>query len=187
YFGGSMTDGFQNGSMDHDKSGNTIYASITTSTNNIATSGSHQDYNFILSTHLRHETGLMMKFNPSGELLWSTYYGGIGTTEFWDVKTDSNNNIIGVGTTFSETHIATPNSHQEFKGGGENDGFLVKFNSNGERIWSSYYGGVGQDKVTSVSTDNLNNIYIAGSTGSEQNMISSNAFDSEFINNRGAY
>jgi gliding motility-associated-like protein len=186
YFGGSNSDGSDYGSMDYDSNGHTVYACQTTS-DNIATSGSHQPYNFIFSTALRHNTGLLMKFDEKGELIWSTYYGGIGPTEFFDIKTDNENNIIAVGYTYANTNIATPNSHQEFKGGDENDGFIVKLNSNGERIWASYYGGIGQDVIKTVSTDNSNNIYIAGDTGSEENMISANAFDTDFTTNRGLY
>ncbi|MGE5943696.1 MAG: T9SS type B sorting domain-containing protein [Flavobacteriales bacterium] len=186
YFGGSYVDGSVYGSMDFDSNGDTVYATMTVS-DNIATTGSHQPFNFIFTSPLSHQTGLMMKFDPCGDLLWSTYYGGKGATEFYDVKIDSQNNIIGVGYTFSDTHIATSNSHQEFKGGAENDGFLVKFNSNGERIWSSYYGGIGQDVVASVSTDNLNNIFIAGSTGSDTNIVTPNAFDLQYEDSMSVY
>lgn len=187
YFGGYGTDSAHNNSMTGDSQGNTIHAGYTDSFDNIATVGSHQSENYILENNLYLITGIMMKFDPDGNLIWSTYYGGIGSTEFYSVGTDNENNIIGVGDTYSDTHIATPNSHQEFKGGDENDGFLVKFNSNGERIWSSYYGGIGQDVIRTVSTDNLNKIYIAGSTGSGNNMITANAFDSEFENNNSLY
>ena len=186
YFGGSNRDGSYYGSMDNDSNGHTVYATLTNS-DNIATSGSHQPFNFIFNTPLRHNTGLIMKFDENGELIWSTYYGGEGPTEFYDIKTDNQNNIIAAGYTFSNSNIATPNSHQEFKGGDENDGFLVKLNSDGERLWSTYYGGIGQDVIKTVSTDNSNNIYIAGDTGSEENMISANAFDNDFTNNSGLY
>ncbi|MCL5128921.1 T9SS type B sorting domain-containing protein [Algibacter sp. L4_22] len=186
YFGGTFTDTAQNKSITGDSQGNTIHAGYTTSSDNIATIGSHQSENYILDHWLHPATGVMMKFDPDGNLIWSTYYGGISTTEFYDIGTDKDDNIIGVGFTFSDTHISTSNSHQEFKGG-ENDGFLVKLNSNGERIWSSYYGGLGQDVITTVSTDNLNNIYIAGNTGSGDNMISENAFDKEYENNNSLY
>lgn len=185
YFGDYGSDTARNKSMTGDSQGNTIHAGFTNSFDNIATVGSHQYENYILSSI--QSAGFLMKFDNNGMLHWSTYYGGVLPTEFYNVITDKEDNIIGVGLTYSDLNIATPNSHQEFKGGDSNDGFLVKFNSNGERIWSSYYGGIGQDIITSVSTDNLNNIYIAGATGSGNNMISANAFDAEYENNNSNY
>jgi len=40
-------------------------------------------------------------------------------------------------------------------------------NNKGDRDWSTYYGGDNSDIALSVCTDNLNNIYIAGSTFSQ--------------------
>lgn len=186
YFGGNYADASHNKSVTGDSQGNTVHAGYTSSFDNIATIGSHQSEHYILEHWLHPATGIIMKFDPDGNLIWSTYYGGIGLTEFYDVNTDKEDNIIGVGFTSSDTHISTSNSHQELKGG-EFDGFLVKFNSNGERLWSSYYGGIGQDIITTVSTDNLNAIYIAGPTGSGDNMISADAFDPTYENNNNLY
>ena len=50
---------------------------------------------------------------------------------------------------------------------GENrDAFILKFNSDGERLWATYYGGNDSDEGNSICTDNLNNVYIIGETQS---------------------
>lgn len=185
YIGGDLFEGSPLSSMDYDSQGNTYYSGWTQS-DNIATSGSHQTNNFIFETPLTHQTGLIMKFNPSGELLWASYYGGMNPTEFYDLKTDSDNNVIGVGYTYSDTHIATPNAHQEDISG-ENDGFVVKFNTNGQRLWGSYFGGKGQDFLRSVSVDNENNIYVGGYTGSTSDILYGNSFDTQYGNLNDAY
>ena len=182
YFGGFWGNGSNLGNVDTDQDKNSVYVTSTTSWDNIATAGSHQTDNFILSTSLRHNTGLMMKFDQGGILLWATYYGGVGPTEFLDVKTDSENNILAGGYTYSETHIATQNSHQENLSN-EADGFLVKFNSNGVRLWSSYYGGLGADRLNTVSVDSSDNIYIAGSTISSNNIATVGAHDEQVDDN----
>ena len=82
--------------------------------------------------------------------------------------------------------IATSNSHQEAYNN-DLDGFLVKFNADGIRYWASYYGGAGQDYIHSISSDSFNNIYIAGSTGSKENIISAGAFDSEYGSQTSGY
>ncbi len=48
--------------------------------------------------------------------------------------------------------------------GGGYDAFLVKFNPAGVRQWATYYGGNGDDKVTSCTVDGSGNVYLAGDT-----------------------
>lgn len=178
YFGGDMAEGSYSSSMDYDSLGNTYYVGWTTS-DNMATVGSFQTYNFIAESHLNPQTGILAKFDPSGNLVWSSYYGGKGPTEFLGVKVDSHDNIIGVGYTFSDTHIATTNALQT-QIGGEHDGFVVKFDSEGRRAWGSYYGGVDQDVVKAVTVDKNDHIYLLGSTKSSDNILyGSNSFDTK--------
>jgi gliding motility-associated-like protein len=181
YFGGYFIDGGYLGHMDHDNDGNTIYATRTNSSDNIATAGSHQTINFITSSALLPNTGLLMKFNTDGGLVWATYYGGTGITEFLDIKTDGENNIIAGGITGSESYIATPNSHQEQKAN-LFDGFLVKFNADGVRLWATYYGGSNGDRISSVSVNSLNDIYIAGDTNSQDGIATANSYDEQLEN-----
>ena len=106
----------------------------------------------------------LAKFNGQGNLLWATYYGGSDFDAGRGVLTDQENNILLSGTTNSTSNIAS-DGFQETSGGNW-DAFLVKFTSNGERIWATYYGGSGQDeaKEGSLVIDDEGNIYMGGFT-----------------------
>lgn len=84
------------------------------------------------------------KFNSSGELLWATLFGGEKTDVLTGITTDKNNNVYIVGVTNSLTGISTTNAMQVERLG-EIDMFIAKFNTNGEIIWSTYYGNSEND------------------------------------------
>jgi hypothetical protein len=174
---------------------NNVYIAGGTDSNTgtgIATSGSHQ------SALAGASNAFLAKFNSAGVRQWSTYYGG--STEYATCcSPDTMGNIYMVGqtSTTAGVAVATPGSHQPFFGGGYDDGFLVKFDSNGVRQWGTYYGGLGPvlasvEYLGSCATDLAGNIYIAGysntnfsgaisTSGSHQPTISGNNPDAFLV------
>ena len=100
-------------------------------------------------------------------LEWGTYYGpDTSTSPFYAIVCDRSANIYGSGFTYAASEIATTGSFQEVFGG-DQDAYLVKFDSSGNRIWATYYGNIGIDIGYAVSIDTSgNNIYIGGTTSS---------------------
>ncbi|MBK9593153.1 MAG: SBBP repeat-containing protein [Crocinitomicaceae bacterium] len=83
--------------------------------------------------------------------------------------------IFSGGTTglASGTEIATSGSHQETAGGGGVAGsgaYLAKFDTSGTRIWATYYGGSSSETSRSCNFDNKGNIYLVGSTQSDDSL-----------------
>ena len=162
YYGGTGDDvGY---SMGLDPSGN-IYCSGLTSTGSgtvIATPGSHQ------STYGGGTDGFLVKFDPAGNRLWGTYYGGSGGDYGYSATVDGLGNVYLVGATTSSglnsNSIATPCAYQSTHAGGNTDAFLVKFTNSGARIWGTYYGSIYSDTGTNCTTDAAGNIYICGIT-----------------------
>ena len=64
-------------------------------------------------------------------------------------------------------------SHQPAFGGGSvvYDVFLAKFDVAGNRLWGTYYGGIGNDVGYSCTTDAIGNVYIAGGASSNSGSI----------------
>ncbi len=114
--------------------------------------------------------GFLAKFNPSGTRLWGTYCGDTGWNYVAGIACDIKNNVYCVGATTSYRNIATSNSHQPNNGGGVTgvlslqDGFLMKFNANGQQQWATYYGGNHLDDVMGVACDDRDGVYISGTT-----------------------
>lgn len=146
-----------------DASGNIYLAGKTDAptTTVIATPGSHQP------TFGGIEDAFLVKFNPSGVRQWATYYGGTGTDVGRGICVDANANIYlaGWSDNTQANVIGSPGSHQNIPGGNL-DGFVVKFNTNGIRQWGTQYGGSGIDQAYDVDVDLNSNVYITGKTAS---------------------
>lgn len=166
YIGGNgndYTNEFYDHSITTDNFGNTYIAGFTNGTSGISSNGFQNIYGGGAYD------AFLIKFDLNGNRIWSTYYGGSGDDKAFSVSTDSSGNIYLVGFTSSVSNIAA-GGFQNTYGGGSNDAFIVKFNSNGGRIWSSYYGGESDDPAWGVSTDNQGNIFITGTTNSNSNI-----------------
>ncbi len=98
---------------------------------------------------------------------WSTYYPGLQGN---NIKTDTKGNVYLSGYTSFANSSLPYLGHQMNYGGSWMDGFLVKFNSNGVRIWASYYGGPGHDDIASLDIDSMDNIFVVGTTYSNTNI-----------------
>lgn len=158
YYGGSDWDEAKNCTVD--ASGNVYMAGQTTSTSNIASSGGFQ------TTYGGGAyDAYVVKFDSSGSRIWSTYYGGSGNEDNSHVVVDKWNNVYLSGGTSSANSIATANAYQSSIGSYA-DAYLAKFNSNGVRIWGTYYGGDQGDGATGCAVDDSGNVYLAGATNS---------------------
>lgn len=126
------------------------------------------------------------EYNPAYALridppvrVWGTYYGDIGEDSGFSTTTDSSGNVFLGGWTSSTTTIATVGAHQTTLAGG-NDAFLVKFDNNGVRLWSTYYGGNNDETTWSCVTDDDGNIFLAGQTLSTTNIATPGAHQVTF-------
>ncbi len=89
--------------------------------------------------------------------------GDIGNS----ICTDNSGNLYVTGATDSSdfpTQTLTGAYNQTTLGGGDNDAFILKFNSSGARIWATYYGGSGDEYGNSICTDSSGNLYVTGRT-----------------------
>ncbi len=61
--------------------------------------------------------------------------------------------------------------------GGNSDGFILMFDPiYGQDIWASYFGGPGDDTLSSITIDADDNLYILGSTNSTTGVATTNAY-----------
>jgi len=164
YYGGEWSDLIYG--ISSDNNGNVIITGHADSKTDIATPGCHQPIHGD-SAHGR--DGFLAKFDPAGKRLWATYFGGNGQDYSMGVKTDASGNIFIAGWTYSRVGISTPGSYQPVNASGPDpsdfgDGFIARFDNNGNRIWATYYGGTSFDTFYDLDLDNNGNIYASGIT-----------------------
>ena len=172
YYGGEALDrGYD---VACDRSGNIIITGSTRSITGIATPGAYQ------ATHTNNsgEDLFIAKFDGTGGLVWSTYYGGSvanGVQVPSGIAADMHGNILITGNVISSYGFATPGSHQPLFGGGSSitptDAFVVKFDGSGGLAWATYYGGSGDEDGESVAVDEMGNVYLAGITTSQDSTV----------------
>ena len=181
YYGGTNNE--YGGFPATDRTGNVFLAGCTTSTNNIASTGSFQD------TLAGNADFFLVKFDAGGERIWGSYFGGPGEEEngFQQISIDKTGNIYMAGFTNSTTGIVTPGAHQTVYGGGAHDCFLAKFNTLGNRIWATYYGGSGDDNVGGVTTDKNGNVYLTGTTVSDTGISTPGSYQPNLFNSSDAF
>ncbi len=107
--------------------------------------------------------GFVTSISAAGKLVYSTYFGGSGTDEFFGIAVDSNGNAWVAGFTNSRD-FPLKNAAQPVYGGGSDDAVVVKLTSSGALAFSTYLGGNALDSAPGIAVDGSNNAYVAGST-----------------------
>ncbi len=109
------------------------------------------------------------KFDASGTLIFSTYLGGSNHDQARAIAVDSAGNSYITGLTSSEDF---PLSAQPYIAVGDpffEDLFITQLNANGQILYSSYFGGSGDDFGNDIAVDESSGqvaVYITGETWS---------------------
>ncbi|MGZ5242586.1 MAG: PKD domain-containing protein [Bacteroidia bacterium] len=177
FYGGSEED---NGyDIEIDANDNIYMSGETASTNNISSSNAHQ------TSKGKSRDAFLVKFNSSGTRQWGTYYGGDNTDYGNFICKDRKGHIYLVGNTWSKTNIATKNAFDTTYGG-INDGYLVKFNGSGKRLWGTYVGSIYNEVTNGATCDSFDNIYISGG-GNVDSLITPGSYKTVFTGINDAY
>ncbi|MFI5222132.1 MAG: PKD domain-containing protein, partial [Bacteroidia bacterium] len=114
-------------------------------------------------------------YGPSGNLQWTTYYGGSSTDVGYGIAIDASSNIFITGFTWSSSVIASSGAYQPTLARWQN-AFVAKFHSSGLRLWGTYFGGRGTDCGNAITLDWQGNVLITGNTTSASGIASSGAY-----------
>jgi len=118
------------------------------------------------------------KVNPVGNgLVFSTYWGGVGSENGVRLTVDSDRNVYVTGNTQSldfpiknalqPLHAGPFDANGAPAPGDGYDGFLIKFNPDGSDVaFSTFLGGEGVDSGAGIALDSAGAIYVTGYTGS---------------------
>ena len=108
---------------------------------NVYATGSTQSAGWLGSGSLQGGTDTyVIKFSPAGQSLWSSYLGGNSDDSGTAIAVDHAGNVLVTGITYSEDSWVSGGYSTTHFGGGA-DAFVVKLNSAGQHLWSTYVGG----------------------------------------------
>ncbi len=91
------------------------------------------------------------------------------------------------GPTASQFGIATQGTHSPLYNGGKCDGFVVKFNNIGNKLWGTYLGGLEDDDLYGIDIDQDNNIVVCGETNSPDGIATSGTHQTIFSGDFDSY
>ncbi len=158
FVGGTDVD--ESYSIYNDSQFNTYVTGITSSLNFPVTVG-------VLQTVKQGQyDAFLTKLDATGNVLWSTFYGGIGDEFAYKILVDSDDNPYIIGYTNGNDILVSSSGVAQSSSNGSYDSFIVKLNSAGNFIWGTYFGGSGGEFVFSADIDSDNNILVGGYTSS---------------------
>ncbi|WP_269684168.1 T9SS type B sorting domain-containing protein [Flavobacterium lacustre] len=164
-----------------DSNSNLYFAAEEQYSTNMATPGAFQavknDYIDVI----------LVKLNNVGIREWATYYGGNGNEEAHSISIDNSDNVYIAGETNSTDVMSSSGAHQVNNANNNNstDGFIAKFDSSGNRLWGTFYGGLGAERFYNISISNDGFLYTTGIQSSNANIATPGAYQE--INNDNHY
>ncbi|PQJ11714.1 hypothetical protein CJD36_007930 [Flavipsychrobacter stenotrophus] len=162
YIGGSSDD---IGNSVGSDAANNVFVTGNTSANDAIASGISYT-----STYGGLQDGFLMKFNVAGNKQWGTYLGGIDSDYAQAIVVDGMGFIAITGGTKS-AGIASAGALQTGLSG-VCDAFVAKYNTLGQKLYTTYFGRSGNDFANGITVDGTatagatNSIVIAGRTTS---------------------
>jgi hypothetical protein len=111
----------------------------------------------------------IVRIDKSGNKLWDRTYGGNGSEFLYNIKLLTDGSFILAGETRSDS--TGQMSHHSY--GGVSDYWIIKIDSNGNRLWDKNYGGTGVEWISSVALADNGQLILAGTSDSPSNGIKS--------------
>jgi hypothetical protein len=116
------------------------------------------------------QDGMVMKIDANGNIIWNKTYGGSGEDYFTSGIKTSDGFILAGYTKSSDGAMA--------RNKGSYDGWIMKIDQSGNKVWSTNYGGSGEDYLKSIASAGEGAYVVAGYTKSN---------DGDIPLNRGGY
>jgi hypothetical protein len=180
YFGGEFTDIIMG--MTLDAADNIYITGYTNSSTGISTSGAYQE-NWRGSTF----DGVIASFSGSGNINWSTYFGGEGADYLRCVAVDKSNNLFVIGDCYSDSFVQFGATYQTTrKGNAEPILLKISLDIPGGTLGNNTIGSNQTLCGTSVAADLIGSTPTGG-TGSYSYtwLQSATGLDGSFVNANG--
>ena len=111
-------------------------------------------WNYVASDETMDPDVFLLKYDPSGNLLWDTTWGDSASDYGFGIAIDDLGNAFITGETYSY-------------GAGRSDAFLLKYDPSGNLLWDTTWGGSDWDHGSGIALDDLGNAFITGQRGND--------------------
>ncbi|MCB9317449.1 MAG: SBBP repeat-containing protein, partial [Lewinellaceae bacterium] len=105
------------------------------------------------------EDVFIVKYDPSGDILWAASGGGPASDIGFGIATDASGNVYVTG---GFTGSATFGSQTVNASGGGTDVFIAKYDATGNVLWVVSGGGFDTDFGSDIAADASGNVYVTG-------------------------
>ncbi len=102
------------------------------------------------------EDGFINKYDENGRLTWTRQIGTAKNDEIEAITVDKDHNCYIAG--------STGGSMGKYTNAGMNDCFVAKLSQDGQLVWLTQFGSVGDDWSLGIVRDDAGNIYMCGYT-----------------------
>ena len=122
-------------------------------------------------------TVFLVKLSANGDFIWGRQIGGVGSPYSYvdaeDIKCDAAGNVFATGWFGGTCDFDVAGSHTSFTSGGPADGFVCKFDGNGNFLWAKKIGNSVSNNVVqprAIDVDQNGNVYSSGSFSGTQDV-----------------
>ena len=117
------------------------------------------------------DDAFLTKFSAQGDLVtYSTFLGGTGNESAHGIAVDDSGLAYLAGETDSTDFVTTSDAFKKEHGGSDLDGFIVKLRTTASKsqslVYSSFFGGSGNDSIRALAAGHTGAVYITGVTDS---------------------
>lgn len=99
----------------------------------------------------------LTKYDSAGQVVWNRLVGSAGTADGAAMALNPNGGVTIVGSSTAKLTTAS-------LANGVQDSFAIKYDSEGNQVWTTQIPTLNKNAATSVSVDDSGNVYIGGQT-----------------------
>lgn len=129
--------------------------------------------------------GIIVKYNKDGNIQWHKTLGGNNNEALFSIAEDPKGGYVVAGYTDS-AEVTLNDTIIDTNYFGNEDGIIVKLDSNGNYVWSQSIGGTGVDRINGVTVSESGDVAVVGSYTSTELNTNKAGTDSDSLENLGA-